>query len=146
MNHQEFPETFFCINSLSSLYCLGILFALVGFDHFINKPCSSQYLWAHNIWDVSMSKIAPIFWGNMACIQLDHNIKLLFSDLSCVQLFSDPMDYSPPSPFCPWDFPGKNTKVGCHFLLQGIFLTQESNLCLLLWQVDSLPLSHVESP
>ena len=24
---------------------------------------------------------------------------------------------------CPWDFPGKNTEVGCHFLLQGIFLT-----------------------
>ena len=22
---------------------------------------------------------------------------------------------------CPWDFPGKNSKVGCHFLLQGIF-------------------------
>ena len=27
----------------------------------------------------------------------------------------------------PWDSPGKNTGVGCHFLLQGIFLTQESN-------------------
>ena len=27
----------------------------------------------------------------------------------------------------PWDFPGKNTGVGCHFLLQGIFPTQESN-------------------
>ena len=34
--------------------------------------------------------------------------------------------------FCPWDFPGKNTGVGGHFLLQGIFLTQELNLCLLL--------------
>ena len=33
---------------------------------------------------------------------------------------------------CPWDFPGKNTRVGCHFLLQGIFLTQGSNPCLLL--------------
>ena len=29
------------------------------------------------------------------------------------------------------DFPGKNTGVGCHFLLQGIFLTQESNPGLL---------------
>ena len=27
----------------------------------------------------------------------------------------------------PWDFPGKNTGVGCHFLLQGIFPTQGSN-------------------
>ena len=29
---------------------------------------------------------------------------------------------------CPCDFPGKNTGVGCHFLLQGIFLTQGLNL------------------
>ena len=28
---------------------------------------------------------------------------------------------------CPGDFPGKNTWVGCHALLQGIFLTQGSN-------------------
>ena len=41
-----------------------------------------------------------------------------------------------------WRFPGKNTGVGCHSLLQGIFLTQGSNLhlfCLLHWQVGSLP-------
>jgi len=31
---------------------------------------------------------------------------------------------------CPWDFPGKDTEVCCYFLLQGIFLTQESNLSL----------------
>ena len=31
----------------------------------------------------------------------------------------------------PWYFPGKNTGVGCHFLLQGIFLTQGLNLRLL---------------
>ena len=31
-----------------------------------------------------------------------------------------------------WDFPGKNTGVGCHFLLQGIFPTQGLNLSLLL--------------
>ena len=32
----------------------------------------------------------------------------------------------------PWDFPGKNTEVGCHFPLQGIFPTQGSNphLCV----------------
>ena len=38
---------------------------------------------------------------------------------------------------CPRDSPGKNTWVGCHFLLQGIFPTQGSNLshlCLLHWQ------------
>ena len=33
---------------------------------------------------------------------------------------------------CPWDSPGKNTAVGCCALLQGIFPTQGSNLCLLV--------------
>ena len=28
---------------------------------------------------------------------------------------------------CPWDFSGKSSGVGCHFLLHGIFLTQGSN-------------------
>ena len=32
---------------------------------------------------------------------------------------------------CSWGFSGKNTGVDCHFFLQGIFLTQGSNLCLL---------------
>ena len=41
---------------------------------------------------------------------------------------------------CPWDFLGKNTGVGCHALLQGIFPTQGLNphfLNLLHWQVGS---------
>ena len=29
---------------------------------------------------------------------------------------------------CPWDFPGKNTGVGDHFLLQGIFLIEPTSL------------------
>ena len=41
------------------------------------------------------------------------------------------MDCSPPDSSCPWGFPGKNTGVGCHFLLLGIFPTQGSNLQLL---------------
>ena len=51
------------------------------------------------------------------------------------------------------DFPVKwcislfpSTGVGCHFLLQGILLTMESNQSILHWQVGSLPLSHQESP
>ena len=43
---------------------------------------------------------------------------------------------------CPWDSPGKDTGVGCHALLQGIFLTQGLNprlLRLLQWQAGSLP-------
>ena len=32
---------------------------------------------------------------------------------------------------CPWDSPGKNTRVGSHFLLQGIFAIEGSNMGLL---------------
>ena len=45
----------------------------------------------------------------------------------------------------PWGSPGKNTGVDCHFLLQGIVPTQGSNLHLLHWQADSLPLSPLGS-
>ena len=44
---------------------------------------------------------------------------------SCLTL-CDPMDYSLPG-FRPWDSPGKNTRVGCQFLFQGIFPTQGWN-------------------
>ena len=50
---------------------------------------------------------------------------------------------------CSWDSPGKSTGVGCHALLQGIFTTQVSNpclLCLLHWQVGSLPLMPPGKP
>ena len=49
----------------------------------------------------------------------------------------------------PWDSPGKNTEVGCHFLLQGIFPTQGWNLLLLHllhWQAGSLPLAPPGKP
>ena len=52
----------------------------------------------------------------------------------------NPMDCTPPDSFVHGNSPGKNTGVGCHFLLQGIFPTQGLNLGLLHllhWQVDS---------
>ena len=48
----------------------------------------------------------------------------------------DPVDCSL---LCPGDFPGKNTGVGCHFLLERLYPIQG-------WQADSLPLSHLGSP
>ena len=47
------------------------------------------------------------------------------------QVFCDPVDCSPSGSSVHGIFPGKSTGVGCHFLLQGIFLAQGSNLCLL---------------
>ena len=46
---------------------------------------------------------------------------------------------------CPWDFPGKNIEMGCHFLLLEIFHTQGSNLrllCFLHWRQILYLLSH----
>ena len=66
----------------------------------------------------------------------------VLSDFSHICLSATPRTiYSPPGS-CPRDSPGKNTGVGCHVLLQGIFPTQVLNpdsLCLLRWQVGSLP-------
>ena len=44
---------------------------------------------------------------------------------SCPTL-CDPIDSSPPGSPCPWDSPGKNTGVGCHFLLQCMKVKSES--------------------
>ena len=67
---------------------------------------------------------SDVFWVTGVCV------------CSVTQLCSTLQSYEPLSTrlLCPWDSPGKNTGVGCHFLLQGIFLTQGSNphlLCLL---------------
>ena len=48
------------------------------------------------------------------------------------------MDCSPS-----WDFPGKNTGVGCHFHFQGILLTQGSNLCLVTYSQSNINRIHV---
>ena len=68
---------------------------------------------------------------------------------SVVSDSSQPHGMWPTRLLCPWDFPGKNTGVGCHALLQEIFPTQESNphlLDLLHWQADSLPLAPPGKP
>ena len=53
----------------------------------------------------------------------------------------DPMDC-----LCPLNSPGKNTGMGCYFLLQGIFLTQDSNLGLLHYRQILYQLSYEGNP
>ena len=57
-----------------------------------------------------------------------------------------PHGLQPSRLLCPWDFPGRNTGVGCHFLLQGIFPTQGLNPCLLCCRQICYHLSHQGSP
>ena len=62
--------------------------------------------------------------------QLPKLIKLCVSH-SVVSDSLCPHGLQPARLLCSWDSPGKNTGVGCHFLLQGIFPTQGLNSCLL---------------
>ena len=61
--------------------------------------------------------------------------------LSYVQLFATPWTM-PTRLLHPWNFPGKNTGVGCHSLLQGIFLSQRLNLGLRHFRQMLYRLSH----
>ena len=62
----------------------------------------------------------------------------------CVQSLSHmtPWRLQPKRLLCAWDIPGKNTGACCHFLLQGICLTQGSNPCLLCLLHCRLVLYH----
>ena len=66
--------------------------------------------------------------------------------LSRVRLFATPWAVGCTRLLRPWDFLGKSTGVGCHFLLQGIFLTQGSNPSLLHCRHTLYRLSHQGSP
>ena len=46
---------------------------------------------------------------------------------------------------CPWDFPGKNTEVGSHSLLQGNLPNPGTKPTSPAWQLGSLPLSYLEA-
>ena len=71
------------------------------------------------------------------------------SHFCCVQLFAALWTAAHQAFLCPWDSPGENTGVGCHALLQGIFLSQGWKphlLCLLHWQAGSLSPASPEKP
>ena len=62
---------------------------------------------------------------------------------SCLTL-CNPMNHSPPDSSVHGDSPDKNTELGCHFLIQGIFLTQGlNNVGLLHYRWILYHLSHV---
>ena len=76
--------------------------------------------------------------ANSSCSSVSHSV---------VSDFVQPHGLQSARLHCPWDSPGRNTGVGRHALLQGIFLTQGLNLlllCLLYWQAGSLPLEPPE--
>ena len=120
-----------------------------GFDSSPTKTWKNNRIYIYKCFD-KLTKISythstqpeppPLIFLLYGLSHLYHNLPgwIVGFLLSHVWL-CNPVDCSPPgSPVM--DFPGKNTGVGCHFLLQGIFLTQWPNLYLLHilhWQVDS---------
>ena len=96
--------------------------------------CKTNNFWRYSIYHSTCSYQYSILYLRV--------IKWVMCAQSCPTLCN-------PRIFCPWNFPGKNIGVGCNFLFQGIFLIQGLNphlLCLLNWQVYSLPLYHLGNP
>ena len=78
---------------------------------------------------VSISFLLPYSDHTSLQVHVFHEVVLTLQP-TCVcahhiQLFATP--WTVPMDLCPWDCPGKYTGAGCHFPLQGIFLTQASN-------------------
>ena len=93
---------------------------------------------------VCISGSAPEYSGDMPLFTLTllGYVEVLLTQ-SCPTL-CDPMDCSSPGS-CLWNSPGKNTGVGCHFLLQGIFWNQGSNSGLLHCRWILYHLSHLRN-
>ena len=90
--------------------------------------------------------------GKPALISAAHSSALLYVVWSEVLVSQScpnsltPHGLQPARLLCPWNSPGKNTEAGSHFLLQGIFLTQELNLGLLHCRQILYHLSHMGKP
>ena len=94
--------------------------------HLISSPQSLPLLLT-----LSLSQLT-LTWGKVKPFQdsqLAHPFVVVLVAQSCLTL-CNPMDLQPTRLLCLWDSLGKNTGVGSHSLLQGIFLTQRLNLGL----------------
>ena len=98
--------------------------------------------WDTNFWlfiTLSMSCL------NLLCFTFSHDAVLCLATQSCSTLCKS-IDCSTPGFFFHGNSPGKNTGVGCHALLQGIFPTQRPNPGLLHCRWILYHLSHQGSP
>ena len=97
----------------------------------LSNTVASSHSWLLSTWNVDSANeeinLTFLFNFNLNnCI-----LSFVVYSLSPVWLFCDPHELLPARLLCPWNFPGKNTGAGCHFLLQGIFLTKGWNSHLL---------------
>ena len=92
--------------------------------------CLSNDVGISKIWSFHTIRYSVIKRKNWCMLQHGWTLK---TGISCsgVSNSFQPHGLSPTRLLCPWDSPGKITRVGCHVLLQGMFPTQGLNPCLL---------------
>ena len=93
----------------------------------------------------SMGFLRQEYWSGVPFPSPMHESETWKWSLSVVSDSSWPHGLQPTRLLHPWDFSGKSTGVGCHFLLQGIFPTQGSNPGLLHCRQTVNCLSHHRS-
>ena len=82
--------------------------------------------WAKSIYAESNLSLQLCVWWSLCFMFWVLCVFVHLVAQSCQTLWN-PMEDSPPGSSVHGDSPGKNTRVGCHVLLQGIFPTQEAN-------------------
>ena len=99
----------------------------------VNLSCSTQPAVCCRAAALSSTLVFPsVKWGQeefllpQSCVYLC--VCVHAHTLSCVRIFVTSQTAACQGSFVQGNFLGKNTRVGCHFLLQGIFPTQGSNL------------------
>ena len=91
--------------------------------------------------EILVSNICLLFmYLHFIIIHISHYVHIM---LICSVTYDSlqPVGLQPARLLYPWNFLGKNTRLGFHFRLQGIFPGIESKSPA--WQVDSLSLSHL---
>ena len=92
------------------------------------KFLSHKGLRPGNLSSVSLLLLSKsICYPFLSCLFVLLPLLLLLRLQSCLTL-CDPIDGSPPGSNCPQDSPGKNTGVGCHFLLQCMKVKSKSEV------------------
>ena len=102
---------------------------------FLRSTKRIQQLWKWNV--MSDLCLLPHLFKEYQPVTFHSVENVLLNSCSVVSDSLRPHGLQSTRLLCPWNFPGKNTGVGCHFLLQGNLLAQGSNpglLHLLHWQ------------
>ena len=122
-------------------------------NKFLSSPCYRRSEHCHSLVEVNltcfMTTLNQLVTDGLFCVILWVLCYFIYVSAAARCAWSYPTLWDSMYParlLRPWNLPGKNTGVDCHFLLQWVFPIQALNthpLRFLYWQVDSLPLAPV---